>query len=236
MVKAIIFDLDGTLINEDQIDRGLVYVYKTNTNTFKGITQNKFIDANTKAFDSLLKMYKSRKILLSQFGILIWYKTVKILNLPETPIVVNKLYRSLQKFIISRTIPLDGAVEVLSFIKKSGYKVGILSNGLFEERINKIKKTKLSKFIDVLVTTDIVGFDKPNKKPFKFILDILNVKPDEAIFIGNSLTEDIYGAKNAKIKAFWYSKLKEGEVDCRIYDLVELIPIIRNMSNKLYGN
>jgi len=230
MIKAIIFDLDGTLINEDQIDSGLIYVYKTNTSCFKGITQKEFLNANKKAFDSLLKMYKTRKILLSQFGILIWYKTVKILKLPESPVVINKLYQSLQKFILSRTIPIDGAVTVLSLIKKSGYKVGILSNGLFEERINKIRKTGISKFIDVLVTTDIVGFDKPNEKPFNFILDILNVKPDETIFIGNSLMEDIYGAKNANIKALWYSKLKEGDVDCRIDNLVDIIPFIKKMS------
>lgn len=231
MIKVVVFDFDGTLINEDQIDSGLKYSYKQNKNRLGNISQNTFLDANKQAFISLLKLYKSRKIILSQFSTLIWFETLNRLHIPNTPTNINKLYKSLQQYIVANTILNEGVIEVFSFLKKNGYKIGILSNGLFKERINKIRKVKIEEFIDVIVTTDMVGKDKPDVKPFKYLLGKFNIKPHEAIYVGNSQEEDISGAKRAKIKTIWYTNIRNNKyLDYNVNNLTDIIPIIKKLS------
>ena len=232
MIKGIIFDLDGTLINEDQISSGLIYTYEQNKAQLFNKTLKQFLNANSKAFLTLLKQYKARKILLGQFGILIWYMTLEILRITTKPLLVSNLYNSLQDYIVNNTILNNGVLEVLYYLKSKGYKIGILSNGLFSERIAKINKVKIEEFVDVLVTSDFVGKDKPALDPFEYILTKMNLNNNEVLFVGNSPVEDIEGAHNALIRSVFYSSINTG-VNCNFHisHHLEIITILENMQN-----
>lgn len=230
MIKGIIYDLDGTLINEDQINNGLIYSYEHNKAYLPNKTLEQFLNANSKAFLVLLKQYKARKILLSQFGILIWFTTLEILRISPKPPLVNNLYNSLQDYVINNTILNNGVLEVLNYLKSKGYKIGILSNGLFSERINRINKVKIEEFIDVLVTSDFVGKDKPALEPFEYILTKMNLNNNEVLFVGNSPQEDIGGAHNAQIRNIYYSSINAGvNCDFHISNHMEIKTILENL-------
>jgi putative hydrolase of the HAD superfamily len=50
-----------------------------------------------------------------------------------------------------------------------------------------------------------VGFSKPDKRIFELALNMLNVKPEDALFIGDDLEKDIGGCQNANIKGIWFN-------------------------------
>lgn len=230
MIKAVIFDLDGTITNEDQINFSLVQTFKKNKKIFGNITLDIFIKANNDAFNHFYKLYKSKKILLSQLSYLIWFETLARLDIPEKPRTVYKLYETLQSYIVKKTCLNEYVLETLSYLKKNGYKIGVLSNGLFLERVKKIKKVKIENLIDILITTDMIGKDKPNAKPFQHILKILKIKPYEAIYVGNSLEEDIRGAQKSGIKTVLYPESPNSTyADYCINSFKKLILILKQL-------
>jgi putative hydrolase of the HAD superfamily len=64
----------------------------------------------------------------------------------------------------------------------------------------------LEELIDELVVSDEYRINKPDKRLFYILLDKLNVKPEEAVLVGDAWEADIIGAKNAGIKAVWYNR------------------------------
>lgn len=196
MIKAVIFDLDDTLVTSQRhIAPGLEFVYYENNDLFRGINKREFLLANRKSCAELIKGLKSDKIQLHQFGILVWYRTLEELKIFPSCQKVVQLYNTFQNYIQNKVSLNQGAVEILKYLRSKRIKITILSNGSFIERANKLKRVGILQYIDLLVTTDIVGKDKPNNYPFLITLRKLKVIPHEALFVGDSIEEDIEGAK-----------------------------------------
>jgi putative hydrolase of the HAD superfamily len=92
--------------------------------------------------------------------------------------------------------------EVLQGLKRRGVKVGLISNG-YEEEINLVldKAALEAAAFDVIVGVDTVGKVKPDPDIFQYALKKLNVKPEEAIFVGDNVEADYEGARNVGIHA-----------------------------------
>jgi putative hydrolase of the HAD superfamily len=50
-----------------------------------------------------------------------------------------------------------------------------------------------------------VGFSKPEKRIFELALNMLNVQPEVALYVGDDIEKDIGGCQNANIKGIWFN-------------------------------
>lgn len=99
-----------------------------------------------------------------------------------------------------------GAVDLLTALKESGLMLGMITNGVSAIQRGKLKKLDMEKwFGDALIVTGEVGVHKPDKEVFLIECERLGVKPEECVFVGDNLVNDIAGAENAGMKAIWYS-------------------------------
>jgi len=88
--------------------------------------------------------------------------------------------------------------EVLQKLKSRGYELGVISN--FDTRFFKIfRALNLDQYFDSITISSLAGSAKPSPKIFKYALDQHALDPDEAIHVGDSIKEDIEGARKAKI-------------------------------------
>jgi FMN phosphatase YigB (HAD superfamily) len=82
-----------------------------------------------------------------------------------------------------------------------------------------------------------VGYLKPHRKIFEYALDVVGVRPDEAVFVGDNLTADIGGAQSVGMRAVWRvaETLDEAEAeidgdeitpDGTIVTLHDLLPLL----------
>ena len=85
--------------------------------------------------------------------------------------------------------------SVLLSLREKGFKLGLLSNteNLPVDHIEK--KIHISKYFDAVCYSFDIQVLKPDKIAFDCILSKLNVKPSEALMVGDSLRADIGGAK-----------------------------------------
>lgn len=79
-------------------------------------------------------------------------------------------------------------------LRDRGYKLGIISNGKSVKQWEKIIRLGLHHFFDAVVISEDVGSEKPDSRIFEVAMEKLNVKPWEAVYVGDDLETDILGA------------------------------------------
>jgi len=109
-----------------------------------------------------------------------------------------------ERALVDKTFEtLPYAVEVLTQLKKK-YKLALITNVLpttAVERIHEIlREVELFDFFDEIVVSSGVGYDKPAQQIFTIALEKLNVKPEEAVMVGNTISTDIFGGNRMGMK------------------------------------
>jgi putative hydrolase of the HAD superfamily len=84
---------------------------------------------------------------------------------------------------------------------KSSFLIGLLTNGDPDLQRGKIHDSGLGGFFDAVVVSGEIGIGKPRPEAFQRILAALGVAATEAVMVGNSLQRDILGAKKAGLAA-----------------------------------
>ena len=98
----------------------------------------------------------------------------------------------------------DNAVEVLTELKRRGYKLGAISNSEDGRVADALAATNLLPLLDVCLDSFVVGFTKPDPRIFEMALDKLHISAAEAAFVGDSYTQDFVGAGNAGLRPIFY--------------------------------
>jgi len=194
-LKAVLFDLGGTLVktaSPPEIIRRILRKY--------GIDRRieDIALAHQEAEESMLP--EDYKLPYYEFWVK-WNK--KILGALQISEKVDFLARVLvDEWWDNADVELYPDVrEVLEKLRKMGLKLGIITNA-FKKDIEEIfARVNLPNFFDVTVGIDVIGKPKPNSQIFLYAIKKLNVKPYEAVFVGDSLENDYFGALKAGLKA-----------------------------------
>ncbi|MEK8127711.1 YjjG family noncanonical pyrimidine nucleotidase [Paenibacillus filicis] len=124
----------------------------------------------------------------------------------------------------------EGALEVLNKLGAS-YPFGIISNGIHEAQQKRLLAGQIQDYFQSIVVSDKAGFRKPRKEIFDIALQELNVDRREVLFVGDSLSDDYQGALNAGIDFCFYNRAKQPvPVDIKpayaIHELKELLQVV----------
>ncbi|MBE4159302.1 HAD-IA family hydrolase [Vibrio parahaemolyticus] len=127
-----------------------------------------------------------------------------------------------------------GVKEMLTDLRKH-YKLVVITNGPIFSQHPKLKATQMDEWVDHI----IVGGEEPEEKPaasiFQKALNLVDVKAEEALHIGDSLAADIAGANNMGILSVWVnatgaSNPTEITPNFEIRETVELKEILKTLA------
>ncbi|TOM32265.1 HAD family hydrolase [Vibrio parahaemolyticus] len=127
-----------------------------------------------------------------------------------------------------------GVKEMLTDLRKH-YKLVVITNGPIFSQHPKLKATQMDEWVDHI----IVGGEEPEEKPaasiFQKALNLVDIKPEEALHIGDSLAADIAGANNMGILSVWVnatgaSNPTEITPNFEIRETVELKEILKTLA------
>ncbi|SFT25324.1 HAD family hydrolase [Paenibacillus sp. BC26] len=179
MIRAIIFDLDDTLISEKQyIKSGFRHIARV-------LNEKMLIDEN-KVFEHLIQLFEESpkhvfNRLLNKYG----------LTFAEEDILqLIKEYRNHLPTIDF----YDDVLPCLELLKKQGLMLGIITDGYAEAQRQKIKAIKANDYVKEIVVTDELGREywKPHPKSFEIIKNRLNVEYSEMLYVGDNPEKDFY--------------------------------------------
>ncbi|NDJ78477.1 MAG: HAD family hydrolase [Chloroflexi bacterium] len=101
--------------------------------------------------------------------------------------------------------PLDGAEDTLRALRERGLRVGLISNTHWPGEIHQrdLDRHSLTPHLEYQVFSADVEAWKPHAEIFHLALDALELQPEEAAYVGDSLYFDVWGAQQAGIRGVW---------------------------------
>ncbi len=95
--------------------------------------------------------------------------------------------------------------EVLDALK-GRYRLGVVTNGASDMQRTKLSGAELDTYFDAVVAGGDVRARKPDPAPFERALSLLDVSPDAAVMVGDSIEGDVKGAQDMGICAVWLNR------------------------------
>ncbi len=126
---------------------------------------------------------------------------------------------------------IDGAQELLEELRGK-YRLFLASNGTARVQDARLKSSGIEAYAEGIFISERVGADKPSADFFRYCFRAIpDFDPTKAIMVGDSLTSDIRGGKNAGIKTCWFNPKaltgrKDIQPDYEIRSLVELKAVL----------
>ena len=116
---------------------------------------------------------------------------------------------------------MDGALEFVRRVKENipDARIYIASNGATVNAKGRIASTGLDRYIDGLFISEDMGVTKPDPAFFEICLDRIGEPGSSCIMIGDSLSSDMLGAKNASLDSVWFMPSGNIEEAMAAYDI-----------------
>ena len=195
-VKAVLFDLGGTLVKTTEIPHVMKRILKHReiSRSLEEISQAWMKAEKRLNFRDLTK-------LLDEFWVQ-W--NLRILS----NLQVKSNTRRLAKFIAthwwdySNVRLYPDAKKTLRLLKERGLKIGLVTNGLQSDINEILPKVGLQNFFDTVVVIDTLRKMKPDVEVFHYALQKLKTAPSNAIFIGDEIETDYKGAKRSGLTVY----------------------------------
>ena len=228
MIKAIIFDIDNTLLDFMTMKSNAIQ------NAVKGMIKNGLEVDEDQAIKDIFDIYNSKG-----------YEHQEVLNEYIINVLGRINYKILAAGIVEYKLAKDasltlypGVKDTLIAISKFGLKLGILSDAPSREAWIRLYMLDIHKIFNEVVTFDDTGFYKPAREPFIKICSKLDVNPNECLMVGDWPERDIKGAKKLNMKTA-FAKYGSTEIiddsyaDYELDTILELVEIIKNENDIL---
>lgn len=226
--STLLFDADNTLLDFFKDERDAL----TKTLVHFGVPAT---DENIKIYSDInqgmWKQLEKGEITKPELKRTRFKKFFEAINFEtnEEPLAVNEYYLAL---LGEGGNIIPGAVETVKFLKEEGFDIHIITNGVALTQAKRLKKSGLLPYIGEVFVSETIGYQKPRKEYFDFVLEKISEKDKNRILvIGDSLTSDIKGAMNAGLKCVWLNHgmddlTEEYRVDFIIKDIKEIAELV----------
>ncbi|MDN4595309.1 HAD family hydrolase [Polycladomyces subterraneus] len=95
----------------------------------------------------------------------------------------------------------EDVIPFLANMKKNGVMGAVLTNGPADGQRNKMAALGLTDYVDKIYISAEIGYSKPAREAFQYVLDDLRLSATDVWTIGDSLAVDVKGAHQVGIKA-----------------------------------
>lgn len=212
MIKAILLDLDLTLLDRDAMFRNYAYELteryapKTVSAEEAAETAEALILRDEKGYGKTVDMYQP------------------IIDAWHLDATVQDMIDGWGRFMEYGVVVYPHVQDVLISLKKQ-YKLGLVTNGYSDIQRKKVKGAGLTEFWDTIVVSEDIGISKPDAAIFLTALNRLGITPEEAVFVGDHYEKDILGAMNVGMRTVWVDHGEEGnEYSGLKIDKIEQLP------------
>ena len=235
--KTVIFDYIGTLVNCKgySMDSSIENLYSALIAEGFDMTQDKFLEAYTAAHEKyqIIRYEQLREVTNA-----VWVaEALQKMGFDVTAndnrirVALNVFFKT---YVETHELRAD-AKKLLKHVAQQ-CKIGLVSNFTYAPVIySSLRKLGIGPFFDAVVVSEENGWRKPSRCVFQDVLDKLQMKANEAVFIGDSPIEDIKGAKQAGLRTVFvpsqFNTLKDLVESKQEPDFIakDLLSIIENL-------
>lgn len=200
-IQAVLFDLDNTLTHRDLTAQAYSrYLAEYYAPALKQVDSDKIIEIVRRIDNG---GYPKKELLThGSIGASAAYALLQELSWLNPPTIDE-----LAQFWFSQfgrfAVEMPAAEQVLTQLKDEGYQLAIVSNGGHDTRLNTIRGLGIETYFDEIISSGLVGFNKPQPEIFQITAERLGVQPAQCLYIGDHPINDVQGATEAGMHALW---------------------------------
>lgn len=222
MIKAVLFDLDGTLLNRDESLK--IFAYKQYERLFDLISHipketyiARFIQLDSRGYVWKDKVYRQ---LVEEFGI--------------TKITSEELLDDYVNEFKHCCVPFDNLLSMLEELKKRNMLIGMITNGYGQFQLDNIKALGIENYFQTILVSEWEDVKKPDSQIFIRAAGKLGVLPNECVFMGDHPENDVQGATNVEMIGIWKKDIQWTDVQAEyvVDDLMEIPAIIDELAKR----
>lgn len=222
IIKAVVFDLDGTLLNRDASVQ--VFIQKQYKRLNKWLNHvpiekyiTRFIELDNRGYVWKDKVYRN---LVDEFDI--------------TGLTWEELLQDYISQFQDSCVPFSNLISTLEKLKDYNIVLGLITNGKGQFQLDNIKALGIEKYFETILISEWEGMKKPEPQIFQKALKNLNVLPSESIYVGDHPINDVQASQNLGMKGIWKRDYQWDNVkaDFIVGDLDEIPLIVDKLRNQ----
>ncbi|WP_270605949.1 HAD family hydrolase [Bacillus mobilis] len=191
MIQAVLFDLDGTLLDRRQsLEQFIHDQYNRFTPHLMNIEKSgycsRFLELDNNGYTWKDKVYAT---LLFEYNI--------------TTLTPEQLLHDYITNFQHHCIPFQNMHELLQHLTQQNIKIGIITNGFTDFQINNLRALNIHTYTNTILVSEAEGIKKPHPEIFERALQKLDVKATECLYVGDHPENDVLGSERVGILGVW---------------------------------
>lgn len=186
MIKAVVFDLDDTLISEKEYIKS----------GFKHISELISKEHNIEA----ISIYEFMNNLFKEDSKNVFNRLLDKLNIKYDDEYIKYLIHEYRSHMPTINLYQD-AQEILDCLRVNGIKLGMITDGYKITQRNKLKALNIEEYFECIVVTDELGREywKPHRKSYEIVKEVLGLQYQEIVYVGDNINKDFITANKLGI-------------------------------------
>lgn len=200
MYRAILIDLDDTILDFGAAEH--VAIAKTFREIGLEPTEDllrRYSEINLSQWEAFERGEITRDTVLTRRFELLFRELGIALGAQET----EDIYRG---YLGVGHYFIDGAVEILEYLAPK-YDLYLASNGVAATQYSRLESAQINHFFKDIFISEVTGHHKPEKEYFDYCFARMpDFSRETTLMIGDSLTSDVLGGKNAGVATCWFNR------------------------------
>lgn len=229
MIKAVLWDLDNTVLNFTAAERASLRraLKVLGYGECSDGMLEEYARVNIRHWEALERGEKTQaQVLADRFREFLGMYGFD----PSGAEALNAEY---EPHIPDTIVFIPGALETLKQLKGKVIQC-CATNGAASVQRRRLRESGLGEIFDHVFISEEMGAKKPDREYFDMVLaELKDIKREEILMVGDSLTSDMRGAANAGIKKCWYNPARKSgnvpfEIEYEVENPGEIADIINN--------
>lgn len=203
--RAVIFDLDNTLYDYAHPHGEAMSAVREKVATSLNVSGGAFDNAFRSAREDIKKQLGPTAS--SHSRLLYFQRMIELLGLKSQPMLALDLEQTYWRTFLVNARLFPHAVDVLIELRAMGFPVALATDLTTQIQFRKLVYFNIDRYFDAIVTSEEAGSDKSSLKPFRLVMEKLQLPADALVWVIGDEESDVVTCREALPAARSFQKL-----------------------------